>query len=202
MSKTKKMTFNMIAAAMTKNEPMKLEPFGLPGIELQVKHILSMKEAMAFVKDIVLSCIDMDEMEYTPEAFDFAVRVGILNKYAGIDMPKSLDKAYEVVYDTDLLLEIEGMIDTDQKNSLVAAAEARIAYMRDMQVALAGDKMQKLFNRMDEMMNEGTEILNRAGEIDVAKLEKMADMLQNRDTAENAGSVDRKIIRIPSKSDG
>lgn len=202
MSKTKKTTFNMIAAAMTMTEPTKVEPFGLPGIELQVKHVLSMKEAMAFVKDIVLSCIDMDEMEYTPEAFDFAVRVGILNKYAGIDMPKSLDKAYDIVYGTDLLAEVEAVIDTAQKDCLVEAAMDRIAYMRDMQVALAGDKMQKLFNRMDEMMSEGTEILNRASEIDVAQLEKVAEMLQHPSTTENITGDERKIIRIPRKNDG
>ena len=215
MSKAKKVTFNMIAAGMNAVETMHVQLKSAPGIELDVKVRLSMKEAMAFIKDVVLSCINMDDMEYTPEALDFAMRVGVLHRYAGVDTPKSLDKAWDVVYGTGILDEICACIDLDQLKTLEDAANSRITYLRDMQVALAGDKMQKLFSRMEEMVGEGAEIIDRASEIDVQKLERMVSLLQQPvgdgaaasrsgqlSANDNASATKDKVIHLSRKGNG
>ena len=68
MAKTKKLSFNSLADEIKEQEvkTIKLDPDSK--FEIHVKPTLSMGEAMKFVNNVVTACIDLETMNYTPEA--------------------------------------------------------------------------------------------------------------------------------------
>lgn len=157
--KTKKMTFNMVAAKIAEVETIQIPVYD--GIIVDVKRSLGMKEALQFVQDIVSTCFDEEEATYIPEIFDAAVRIGTLMHYAGFDVPKEADKAFKVVYETELFDSILQVIDGRQFDELIAGAKRKIAFKRDLLTATAAQKVTELIAKMDEVMSKSVEVIDK-----------------------------------------
>lgn len=157
--------------------------FGVPSLE--VKHNLNMKEMASFISDVVSMCIDEAEAEYTPEFYDFAIRLSALNHYAGISLPTGRDgavqhmmeKAYTVLYTTDLYDKVYAKIDMDQFGSMLDAINERIRFIRDLLVSSSAQKLGELLQAVDDMVNEGKSALEQLdGEQFAQALENMAKL--------------------------
>ena len=82
----KKITWKNFIANMPQDTTATIElnpeVFGVESIE--VKRTLDMDAMSEFVGNVVAMCIDKDTAEYIPESYDFAIRLNVLNHYAGI----------------------------------------------------------------------------------------------------------------------
>lgn len=157
--------------------------FGVPALE--VKRNLNMKETASFISDVVSMCIDEAEAEYTPEFYNFAIRLSVLNHYAGIPLPTGKDgtvqhmmeKAYVVLYTTDLYDKVCSKIDADQFRDMLAAISERIRFNRDLLVSSSAQKLGELLQAVDNMVNEGKNALEQLdGEQFAQALESMAKL--------------------------
>lgn len=160
MSKSKKITFGMIAADMEKPESEIVKFGGVnKEFEIEVRRNLDFKGAMGFVHSIAASCASLDSGEYTPEVFDFAVRVNTLIYYAGFEGSEDTLKAYDVAYRSGLYDDITEVIDIDQYGVLLQAARTLVNYTRESIIAFQSAKVNELIDKMDEVMREGNSVV-------------------------------------------
>lgn len=166
MSKNKKVTYNMIAASLH-NKPVTVEIPICEGsdILLSVRTNLPMNDAMEFVENVVMSCIDLETSEYTPEAYDFGFRINVLSKYAGIDIPKDtlkdLSKAYSVAYETNIYQTVFEIIDHSQLNALENAIQRKIEYLRDLFISSAAHSVNSLMDKMQAVIDGSNDIMEQ-----------------------------------------
>ena len=212
MSKTKKMTFNMIAAKLNDGSRVTEVRIG-DDIVLDVRYALDLKQALGLVADVVSACIDQASGEYTPEAFDLSLRVAIFSRYAGVEMPKDLNKAYQAVYNPEVYNPVLAQIDHNQLALLADAAKQRILFMRDMLVSTAAGRMNDMIAKMENVMKDGEKVVDAvsSGEFieamsqlrELTKLADGEDMGQEKGGAETADDAPetpaggRNIVTLP-----
>ena len=190
MSKNKKITFNMIASMMKDDEPKVVTVPGIDNCTITVNKRLGLKQAIQFIGNITSLCVDLDMGEYSPEVYDFAVRMNVLMSYAGFDMPKDFNKAYKVVYGSKIYKAVWDAIDQDQCYVLMEAADERIKYARDMMVSGATQKLAELIEKMDGAMNDSLNTLQQVGSPDFLKT---LDSMQHVVSATNGERQDKQM---------
>jgi len=176
MSKSKKITFGMIAADMPKTGERETIKFN--GVnrefEIEVRKTLDFKDAMGFVRSIAATCADVNNGEYTPELFDFTVRVNTLIYYAGMEGTGDAVRAYDVAYRSGIYGAVVDAIDDEQYGVLLQAAKALIGYSRESIIAFQVAKVNELIEKMDEVMREGDTVVNALSSDELnGKLEDM-----------------------------
>ena len=158
---TKKITFNMLEVDMPREEPVKIR-FGTDDkFEISVKKTLNVLEALQFVRSVAEACVNVDTGVYTPELFDFAVKVNTLTAYAGITgfEAKKIEKVYRVIYGSDIFNRVFQEIDHTQYNVLARAAKERVEFSAKNIVSANSRKLGELITRMDNVMTSGQEML-------------------------------------------
>lgn len=184
MSGTRKVTYGAMASLMPKRELISVQINGMDEIELQVLPYLTFEEAMTFVNDVASSVIDEKKMEYTPEAYEFAIRLKVMEIYCGIRVPSKLDKAYEVLFGTNIFDSVMDAINITQYNQMIEAIYNRVEYYKSMMTAVAGDKVRKMMDEVTKMMEDGERVLQQASELDLGNLVQMVNILKDPSTAE------------------
>lgn len=154
---TKKITLNSITGEIPDVETVEVVLDN--GATLSVKKQLDLKDAMGFVTDIVSSCTDDETAEYTPEAFEFAMRMCTVRRYAGVEFPKDISKSYRALYGSDLFDKVYDAIDVPQHESLILAAYRRIDYWCRVMESMAAIKVSELLSKIDELMVNNTNLL-------------------------------------------
>jgi len=149
-------------------ETMKVDQsiFGVESVD--VKRTIDMTAMTEFVADVVNMCIDKETAEYIPESYDFAIRLSVLNHYVGIPLPAGKDgavqhmlqKAYFILYETDLFPKVMAHINQTQFNAMVNSISERIRFERDMLLSSVAQKANELINKMDEVMSESQSVLD------------------------------------------
>ena len=187
MPKTKKVTFNMIAADAPATTTDALKWGKDDQYELHVKWTLSFSEALSFVRSIVGSCVNEESGEYNPEVFDFAVSVNILDYYAGIKglTPEKMDKAYHIVYNTDLVDQVTAKVNNYQLNKLIDAARQKVDHKAAALVSMSTMRLNRLMNSMDEVMKLSQETMDEINSESFQ--EKMSEAIKAITNAEMAG---------------
>lgn len=197
--KSKKTTFNMIASKMPVSKINELQ-YG--DFTINIKNTISLKDAIAFINYVVSTCTDEENADYSPELFDFAVRVSTLIYFAGIDAPKDPEKAYDVCYGTDLYHSVYSLINQEQHNELVTGAKENLDYHKDMLCSAAAVKAIELIDKMDTIVSKGAEAMDKLNTDEfVAKLDSVTQMVQGGNNAPNAVEQNDEIIMLPRPED-
>lgn len=160
---------------------------GSNNVVMHIKRVLSLTEMVEFVKGVVESCVDAENGEYIPEAYDFAIRVAVLTHYANFTMPSNMEKRYWLVYNTSAFQQILSHIDERQFNDIVRTIDKKIKFMIDVISSTAVSKINEVISKFedialasetvfgvlnsDELSNaiKGISKLNNASEEDLAK---------------------------------
>lgn len=114
------------------------------GLTLHIKKCLSLEEMMTFVSDVVSSCFAANTNEYLPEIKDFTTRCCILESYAGIVLPKSLNEKYEMVYNCDIVSTVAQHIESMQFNAMLAAIDRKIEHQAQSNIEAMNKQMNEL----------------------------------------------------------
>ncbi len=193
--KSKKMTFNMVAAKT--NQAEQTETITIDDMTIEVKKRLDMKHAMQFVQDIVSTCFDEEEATYIPEIFDAAIRIGTLMHYAGFDVPKDADKAFTVVYNTDLFDRVLTIIDKKQFEELITGAKRKMAFKRDLLVSTAAQKVLELITKMDDVLGRGVKVMESVNAEELSNTMKEITDKINAQIESAKGDDDNNVIVMP-----
>jgi hypothetical protein len=95
------------------------------GVEVTIRRTLPLAEMVGFTKDIYDVCFSEDG-GFFPEALDFAVRYGVLTRYANFTLPQSIEKQYEFVYGCDAFEFVTSHISTVQLQKILNAVDRKI----------------------------------------------------------------------------
>lgn len=199
MAKSKKTTFNMVAADIIDRDEQTITYIGKNHeFSFPVKVALNMKEALMFVNDVTGMCVDLKTGTYRPELFDFAFKMFALIYYAGVSVPSNPEKAYDVVYRTDIYACLKNKINTSQHDELYHAAIDRIEYLKNMlissQVSLLGDLIQK----MDTMIDEGNKTVEKLSSDEfkeqISSVLRYSDNISNTSEEEEDDENGDKVI--------
>lgn len=182
-------------------EEVRFHDARLSGVTLQVTKTLPMKEAMSFVSDIYTSCIDNKTGEYTPESFDFAVRMGVISHYGGIQYGRyDINKVYRLMYETDLYDGVMARINNDQFHVLVNAVEKRIAHMNMLTASTATGKAVDMIAKMEELSAAVSAMTEQIKEVDMDKIASAANAVQNMSGRDKGEPAADNIVQIPKKA--
>lgn len=206
MSKTKKITFNMLAAGLPKIEKQMVE-YG--DLQIQVTPTLPIKKVVQFVDDVVSTCVDIETGTYLPEALNFAFDCAMLNHYAGFDKPTDAEKAYRVIRETDICEVVREVVSHAQLHEIKSAIHERIKFMLDMMSSSSATNVAKLLDRMDTVMSDSQNVVETLQSVDLQK--SLAEVTALYDRMDKSTELDHgeiqfengpdKVIQIPRKID-
>jgi len=162
------------------------------GVDILVKRNLTLSEMMQFVDVAIKGCFNADLTEYHPEARDFALRLAVVAFYTNLSMPANYEKAYDILYCTDLIASIFERVDKRQFDVISNIIDEKITLATDVDAAMVrkeigemnaafGD-LQRTIGAytegidMDDVKNMISAISN--GEFDTSKF--VETVLQNR----------------------
>lgn len=146
-----------------------------------------------FAEDIANACFTLDGT-FIPQAKDFAVRDGILTRYANFTMPSDTEKQYELLYATDAVDVVMEEIDMEQLEGIIDAADRKIDYLCDTNVREVSAKLETVLKTFEEM---GTAVERMFGGMTPEDMQKMLGAIGQ------AGQLDEeKIVEAYMKQRG
>lgn len=155
-----KVSINKLESALNQDNIITETLTGTSDVSIQIKKTISLPEMMEFVQEVVEACVDGETGEYTPEAYDFAIRNAVLTHYANFAMPKNLEKRYWFLYNTGAFQQVVDSINEYQFNDIIRAVDRKIKYMLDVISAAAVSKINDVINKFNEIAETGSKMFN------------------------------------------
>ena len=93
MSKNiQKISINKLESVLVENTVTEILN-GTDNVEIHIAKTLTLHEMLLFVQEVVEACIDGETGEYLPEAYDFAIRAGVLSGEGEVTMAGAITLA-------------------------------------------------------------------------------------------------------------
>lgn len=176
------------------------------GIEIIVKHTLSLKEMMTFVDNVIKLCFTEDAGMYLPEVKDFAIKSCILEMYANFDLPEDAEKRYDLIYSSNIVDCIIGYVHGIQLSEIANAIDAKLNNLAQANIEAVHRQMNDLYNTFDTLQKQVTSMIAGVSSEDVAKLvgaisegkfseEKLVQAYLTHD------KNDSKIVQMPNRNE-
>ena len=175
----KRISVNKFESALPSDNIITMTLDDTDDVVMQVKRVLPLQDMLSFVREVVESCIDAETGEYLPEAYDFAIRVGVLTRYANFTMPSKLDKQYMLIYGTCAFEQVMGLIDGAQFRDIMRAIDKKIKYMLDVMSASAVAKINEVINKFGDIAEAAEKAFAGANPDDIKKVIQGASKLDN-----------------------
>lgn len=187
-NKTKRVSINQFEKAIEKENIIEVQLEGATDVAFNIQKTLPLSEVMSFVTEVVESCVDGANGEYIPEAYDFAIRVGVLNYYSNLKLPASIEKQYTLAYETSAFDQILAHINTNQFRAIVDAIDKKIAYMTNIMLSAISSKVNEIIDTFNNMTQSNEDVLNN---IDPKIISEIASRinLQNQNDINANGHV-------------
>ena len=140
------------------------------GIEVTVKHTLSLSEVMSFVDSVTKSCFTDDRGVYLPEVKDFAIKCNILDMYANFALPANVERRYDLVYCTDAVESVLANINTAQYHEIVDAINDKIDNLAQANIEAVHSQMNELYTAFDGLQSQMSKIFDGVNVEDITKM--------------------------------
>lgn len=162
-----RVSVNKLESALNQDNIITETLIGTSDVDIRIKKTISLSEMMNFVQEVVESCVDGETGEYTPEAYDFAIRNAVLTYYANFAMPASLEKRYWLLYNTEAFQQVIAHINKHQFNDIIRAIDRKIKYMLDVISSAAVSKINDVINKFNEVAEAADKIFSGASSDDM-----------------------------------
>lgn len=159
------------------------------GNEILVLSTLSFPAMTLFSNSIYRLCIDEDSASYSPELFDFAVRMYTVEAYTNIVLPHDEPEiVYNILYRTNIFQLVCSNIDKDQFAHAVGAAQEKLKFTCDIFKSAAVKKCDDLLKRVSEITDGYHEFIEYMTSADFKEgLESLNSIVKN-------GSIVKKRV--------
>lgn len=148
-------------------------------VEIHITKTLPLQEMLLFVQEVVEACIDGETGEYLPEAYDFAIRAGVLTRYANFTLPANLDNQYMLVYNTGAFDQVVAHINERQFNDIVRAIDKKIKFMLDVISSSAVTKINEVIGKFNELAKTAENAFGDVNGEDMANVVKGITQLKD-----------------------
>lgn len=138
-------------------------------IEVRIRPFLPIGEMLAFVDDVVKSCLQ-DGMGYLPEVREFLVRCNVLTRYANFTLPEKLEHRYELACGTDAADTVMEEVDQRQLEWIVNAIEDKLDYLCNANAAELEKQVHRLEDSIESIAKQLDEVFSGVSAEDVEKL--------------------------------
>lgn len=101
-------------------------PFRWRGLSINVRYSLDLREALAFIDNVMSACTDADTGDFHVEMLDLITRASVVTMFTNIELPVDLETQFKILYWTDLYGEIKARINESQLESLTNTIERYI----------------------------------------------------------------------------
>lgn len=124
---------------------------------------------LAFVNDLVSMCFT-DDGEYVPETLDFFVKYGVLTRYANLTFPTDIEKAYAMIYHSDVFEFVVQRIDQRQLEEIVNAAANKVKFLCDANIKETRVQLSRLLTMVEEIGDKFGAVFDGLTTEDVSQL--------------------------------
>lgn len=118
------------------------------GTEIHVKKYLTMSEAFSYISRVVSSVFGEDGT-FQPEAGDVVQRIALIESYTDLALPESASDAYALLFCTDIVSRVMGVIDLDQYNTLSNAISNKIRYSECTNTSSVEMRLENMMAQMN-----------------------------------------------------
>lgn len=139
------------------------------GHEIQIKHTLPLTDMLGFVNDVVRSCFQ-DEGGYMPELREFAIKSGILTRYANFTLPDKVEHQYALLYNTSAVETVMANINKEQFDDILTAIDRKLEYLCDSNISAIEQQARDVITAMDDMGKKMSELFRDVTPEDIAKV--------------------------------
>lgn len=179
MSKNnQKISINKLESVLVENTVTEILN-GTDNVEIHITKTLPLQEMLLFVQEVVEACIDGETGEYLPEAYDFAIRAGVLTRYANFTLPANLDNQYMLVYNTGAFDQVVAHINERQFNDIVRAIDKKIKFMLDVISSSAVAKINEVIGKFNELAETAENAFGDVNGEDMANVVKGITQLKD-----------------------
>lgn len=179
MSKNiQKISINKLESVLVENTVTEILN-GTDNVEIHITKTLPLQEMLLFVQEVVEACIDGETGEYLPEAYDFAIRAGVLTRYANFTLPANLDNQYMLVYNTGAFDQVVAHINERQFNDIVRAIDKKIKFMLDVISSSAVTKINEVIGKFNELAETAENAFGDVNGEDMANVVKGITQLKD-----------------------
>ena len=179
MSKNnQKISINKLESVLVENTVTEILN-GTDNVEIHITKTLPLQEMLLFVQEVVEACIDGETGEYLPEAYDFAIRAGVLTRYANFTLPANLDNQYMLVYNTGAFDQVVAHINERQFNDIVGAIDKKIKFMLDVISSSAVTKINEVIGKFNELAETAENAFGDVNGEDMANVVKGITQLKD-----------------------
>lgn len=148
----KRVSINKLESTISKEDNIVVDTLkGANDVTFEIMKTIPLNEMIAFVQEVVESCVDPETCEYVAEAYDFALRVGVLTHYANFAMPKDIETRYMLVYGTSAFDQVVQKINRSQFTAIVKAIDKKIEYMLGVITSTAASKIGEVLNKFSDI---------------------------------------------------
>lgn len=153
------------------------------GSELHIKKNISYAETVQFVNEAANVCFG-DSGEYHPENLNFAFRAGAVMHYTNATVPTDGEKAYALLYGTDIYDILCGKVNQAQLDMIREAIECRIGYLIDMRTHEIASAIADLRDLMQGITEKVRDVTAGVGDLDGEQVKKFIE------TVSELGKID------------
>lgn len=184
MAKAKSNKISINALEKVAKEFQNEVTFEWQGLQVTVKHVLSLEEFVDFVRSVVRCCFSEETGEYMPEARDVCIRSNILDHYANFTMPKNSATQFDLVWKTDAVDVVLDRVNEEQFKELLRCIDKQIAY-------LVETDMSRLRKDVETVVRSWSNVIEKYdsayGDVSEAELKNMLSALAS-------GSLDEEKL--------
>lgn len=196
--KEKKVSINKLESTMRDN---KVTVAFTEDEDITINTVLSFKQVVQFVDDVVSSVVDSETGSYLPEVFGLAFRRAVLTYFANFNMPDSVEKMYDLLYNTRAYNLVVSEIDDCYLNDIKNAIDKKISFELELIKSNAARDTRELINTLKSVTDEMHGVfgdlpqenitalvnsLSAVGQLDEAKLAKaVLDYSAGADNTDN-----------------
>ena len=120
-------SFDDVKRAWTAGSPT--EEILWNGKTVTVAKLLSFREVSQFINAVMDLCFDTEHEIAVPEAADFAIRLNVLMRYAGIMMTGDIEEQYQIVYESGLYEAIANVVNQAQLDAIRQTVQTCVLHM-------------------------------------------------------------------------
>lgn len=136
------------------------------GTNISIRKSLPLTDAEAFYKNAVDTCFTGDG--YSPQLFDFIVGALTISSYTNLAVPSDEDDLYSLVFNTDIVNTIKGVIHMPQYSQIIDSIKAKVRH-------LAAADIKAMETAVSQIGNELEDLNNKLGILDKALNKSIAD---------------------------
>lgn len=123
------------------------------GLELKIRHTISIQEMFDLVNEVVDLVID-DDYGYAPEFELFAFKSGVVEKYTNIRLPDNLAHRAEIIYKTGIMEFISEYINAEQFADIVHGIKQKIDFMLNSRISMVSKKLDEVMDTAEAMSQQ------------------------------------------------